>query len=313
MNIFGEGGLVELPRASLIPNGHYSFGAWLNYFHHRGEDGFRASPVSFGLGMPANLEASFSFTAMQEADPSRRAQEVNLRVGLKYCYLTEPKAPFTLSSALRVENVFSLPDLTAFMLGDRYLGRGVGLSWALGYSFSTDRDHPDHLIVGFGGEYRVTRKISAQLEGQLDHFIVEGASGLNVRVAGRWDFYKHLGLVVGLSGGVGEANDLRVLVGLRYRPSDSGRADADGDGVPDKNDACPDDPEDRDGFRDTDGCPDPDNDGDGIPDKLDQTPNGLGDGGLHQGPVRMRMRIPQQPIPIQIMGVRKKTSVGRAK
>ncbi len=30
-------------------------------------------------------------------------------------------------------------------------------------------------------------------------------------------------------------------------------------------DQCPNDPEDKDGFEDQDGCPDPDNDHDGIP------------------------------------------------
>ena len=49
--------------------------------------------------------------------------------------------------------------------------------------------------------------------------------------------------------------------------------DRDGDGILDKNDKCPDDPEDRDNFEDDDGCPDPDNDKDGIPDKLDKCPN----------------------------------------
>src|SRR5262244_53239 len=38
-------------------------------------------------------------------------------------------------------------------------------------------------------------------------------------------------------------------------------------------DQCPDQPEDRDGYKDEDGCPDPDNDGDGIPDALDKCPN----------------------------------------
>lgn len=51
-----------------------------------------------------------------------------------------------------------------------------------------------------------------------------------------------------------------------------GSADTDGDGVPDKRDGCPTDAEDRDGFNDLDGCPDPDNDGDGIPDGSDQCP-----------------------------------------
>ena len=46
--------------------------------------------------------------------------------------------------------------------------------------------------------------------------------------------------------------------------------DTDGDGIEDKLDACPKDPEDFDGFEDTDGCPDLDNDKDGIPDKTDK-------------------------------------------
>jgi OmpA-OmpF porin, OOP family len=49
--------------------------------------------------------------------------------------------------------------------------------------------------------------------------------------------------------------------------------DRDGDGIPDKVDKCPDQPEDFDGFQDEDGCPDLDNDGDGIPDALDKCPN----------------------------------------
>jgi outer membrane protein OmpA-like peptidoglycan-associated protein len=49
--------------------------------------------------------------------------------------------------------------------------------------------------------------------------------------------------------------------------------DNDGDGIPDERDRCPLDPEDKDGFEDDDGCPDKDNDGDGIPDALDRCPN----------------------------------------
>ncbi len=40
--------------------------------------------------------------------------------------------------------------------------------------------------------------------------------------------------------------------------------DADDDGIPNKYDECPKDPEDMDGFQDQDGCPDVDNDKDGI-------------------------------------------------
>jgi outer membrane protein OmpA-like peptidoglycan-associated protein len=49
--------------------------------------------------------------------------------------------------------------------------------------------------------------------------------------------------------------------------------DDDGDGVMDGVDRCPRDAEDRDGFMDQDGCPDPDNDGDGVPDAQDACPN----------------------------------------
>ncbi|HEX2686885.1 MAG TPA: choice-of-anchor D domain-containing protein, partial [Kofleriaceae bacterium] len=49
--------------------------------------------------------------------------------------------------------------------------------------------------------------------------------------------------------------------------------DNDGDGIADANDKCPNEPEDKDGFQDEDGCPDPDNDGDGIADAKDKCPD----------------------------------------
>ena len=52
-----------------------------------------------------------------------------------------------------------------------------------------------------------------------------------------------------------------------------GASDRDHDGIPNKRDKCPDEPEDLDGYNDTDGCPDLDNDHDGIPDLHDGCPN----------------------------------------
>jgi outer membrane protein OmpA-like peptidoglycan-associated protein len=49
--------------------------------------------------------------------------------------------------------------------------------------------------------------------------------------------------------------------------------DNDNDGIPDLVDKCPMDPEDHDGWQDQDGCPDPDNDNDGILDINDKCPN----------------------------------------
>lgn len=49
--------------------------------------------------------------------------------------------------------------------------------------------------------------------------------------------------------------------------------DRDGDGLADGEDRCPEIPEDLDGYRDQDGCPDSDNDRDGRPDTADLCPN----------------------------------------
>jgi outer membrane protein OmpA-like peptidoglycan-associated protein len=86
-----------------------------------------------------------------------------------------------------------------------------------------------------------------------------------------------------LAGGAGVISDaarrdaFRILAALTWSPSAEGAgallADRDGDGIPDRDDLCPDEPEDKDGFQDEDGCPDPDNDLDGIPDALDKCPN----------------------------------------
>ena len=64
--------------------------------------------------------------------------------------------------------------------------------------------------------------------------------------------------------------------GLLPRPHDGcprSKTDSDGDGVMDDKDKCPNEPEDKDGFEDEDGCPDVDNDKDGIPDVSDKCPN----------------------------------------
>lgn len=79
--------------------------------------------------------------------------------------------------------------------------------------------------------------------------------------------------VAGQAGsGTAVANNLEVQLGVSYtfggRPEDS-----DKDGIPDDLDKCPNEPEDKDGFEDSDGCPDLDNDGDGIPDDQDKCPN----------------------------------------
>ncbi|NIR35215.1 MAG: OmpA family protein, partial [Actinobacteria bacterium] len=82
----------------------------------------------------------------------------------------------------------------------------------------------------------------------------------------------------GLSRGVG-APDWRVGLHVAFgvqppRPRPHWTADdQDGDGIPDDEDECPTEPEDKDGFEDEDGCPDIDNDSDGYLDVDDPCPD----------------------------------------
>jgi outer membrane protein OmpA-like peptidoglycan-associated protein len=102
------------------------------------------------------------------------------------------------------------------------------------------------------------------------------------------------GLSLSVAGGLGvipdaaRAETFRVLVGLSWSPAQAPSAsngDRDGDGIPDKLDNCPDEPEDLDGFQDADGCPDPDNDKDGVPDEEDRCPNEPGPASNHGCPM----------------------------
>lgn len=62
----------------------------------------------------------------------------------------------------------------------------------------------------------------------------------------------------------------RALLGVVYSAASQ---DRDRDGIADDVDACPDAPEDMDGYEDGDGCPEFDNDQDGLPDEADKCPS----------------------------------------
>ncbi|MBN2280847.1 MAG: OmpA family protein [Candidatus Marinimicrobia bacterium] len=133
----------------------------------------------------------------------------------------------------------------------------------------TSGEPPIHLL-GFGkGHREFGSQIDKQFTfgGGLEYFISD-RFGLDASM--RYGIYQYESFD---HSGYGDSNEnnTEIRLGLTYYFGNP--IDSDGDGVPDKDDLAPKDPEDKDCFEDSDGAPDLDNDQDGIPDELDVCPN----------------------------------------
>ncbi|MCW5805729.1 MAG: choice-of-anchor D domain-containing protein [Deltaproteobacteria bacterium] len=147
------------------------------------------------------------------------------------------------------------------------------------------------LAWGLGASARVRDRVwvAAEMFGEaapsasgLGHTLApsEWLGGVRVRLDRKLDLGVALGR--GLTSAAGSPA-LRGVVQLSFAPNaralpplsrgERPDVDSDGDGILDRADRCPHEPEDKDGFQDDDGCPDLDNDGDGIPDAQDKCPN----------------------------------------
>jgi outer membrane protein OmpA-like peptidoglycan-associated protein len=146
-------------------------------------------------------------------------------------------------------------------------GHEVTFGLAATYSLPVDGNWLDLQAEGLGGWL-------PGLHGRaLVNLPLEALGGIIVRPALRWHLYVAAG--AGLTNGLG-VPDFRILAGVRYAvgvPTRGGQQDRDGDGIVDRQDRCPNEAEDFDGFQDGDGCPEPDNDGDGILDDDDECPD----------------------------------------
>ena len=96
---------------------------------------------------------------------------------------------------------------------------------------------------------------------------IEAVAGLEIEITPQWQ--ATVGGGAGLTRGIG-APTYRVFASVGYTNK---VVDTDGDGIADPDDKCVTVPEDKDGFEDTDGCPEDDNDKDGILDVDDKCPN----------------------------------------
>ncbi len=96
--------------------------------------------------------------------------------------------------------------------------------------------------------------------------------GARTRITENWGVQLAVGRGLGVEGYGREAFRFSLSLSYQHVPE----PDSDNDGIPDRLDACPDQAEDKDGFEDTDGCPEPgelDRDNDGVPDRLDLCPD----------------------------------------
>jgi outer membrane protein OmpA-like peptidoglycan-associated protein len=112
--------------------------------------------------------------------------------------------------------------------------------------------------IGAGAKYALTPLLALRVDGRV--LVVPNTSKQGVSP----DFELMAGLAVTLG---------RHAPAAAPPPEVAPPRDVDNDGIIDSLDLCPNDPEDKDGFEDGDGCPDPDNDKDGILDANDKCPN----------------------------------------
>ncbi|MET0386179.1 MAG: hypothetical protein ABW321_09495 [Polyangiales bacterium] len=174
------------------------------------------------------------------------------------------------------------PRVDLALLGDFQL-LGAGAAVSLGY-----RHHfwnPEGVTASatraaneltFGAALKLPIPSLPTLAGVLELRGVTGFAraadtALELDLGARWSvgaWLLVLGGGVGLTRGVG-VPDGRVFLGAYYVPP---QQDSDHDGVDDSADSCPYLAEDRDGYQDNDGCPDPDDDGDMVPDLDDKCP-----------------------------------------
>ena len=142
--------------------------------------------------------------------------------------------------------------------------------WSLGLQAPVGWD-PLRIQASLHGSIQTAQdKDPGALTADFNRFL---GSPMELDLATRYEPIPDVSVTAGVGFGVvpsAGAPDFRLFVGAGYQQSD---ADADGDGILDEDDRCPEDPEDFDDFEDSDGCPDFDHDRDRIPNDQDKCPD----------------------------------------
>jgi OOP family OmpA-OmpF porin len=243
--------------------------------------------------------------------------EVRVPTGDQFSFLSD--RGFVFAPRLAVERKFGPVRVLANVgwrlrtAPGRYLNLYVGQEFTLGggvigslpdWKALTHTELIGELVVATPAEAPFT---TAQAEALKTPF--ELLIGARTMVAEHWGVTLDFGKGLGEAGYGREA--FRVIVGARYQHT--AEPDLDGDGIPDRLDQCIDVPEDKDGFEDQDGCPEPgpdlDTDGDTVPDTADSCPTEPGVPQLDGCPDRDNDQIPDnvdkcpdEPGPADLQG-----------
>ncbi|MBN2801836.1 MAG: OmpA family protein [Deltaproteobacteria bacterium] len=199
---------------------------------------------------------AFSFKAVIDSEPA-----IWYRIGLN--------AGIRLPLGYEADNYLSWNETNTLLFHN-----GPTFYFGLGQSFNIWPGLMD-LVLEFYGNQMLKET------GNLSYLSLEGLAGVKFYIeessflmAG----YAHGIPIAETESGYSVQNmEHRMFLGFCYEPSMDIRIrdselDRDGDGIFDKDDACPDDPEDMNGIEDEDGCPEHDMDGDGIKDQVDKCP-----------------------------------------
>jgi hypothetical protein len=142
------------------------------------------------------------------------------------------------------------------IIGDTLVGREFRYSAAVGYDIGI----LTVMAEGIGNtRFKTDGNGSNGIEALLGGRITPKSSALSANVGGGLQLVDGVGVPA-----------YRIFAGVLYTAEP---VDGDGDGILDSVDACPQAAEDRDGFEDSDGCPDDDNDGDRFNDAVDKCPD----------------------------------------
>ncbi|MDY7228677.1 Ig-like domain-containing protein [Hyalangium rubrum] len=234
----GVGNLRLVPKAHLFSSGGVHVGAALPLVLPTGSD-FRGGAFTVQPRVLGEWNSSGGLRVLANLGLNLRPKEQlrNLVVSNELAYGVGAEVPFS-----------------------RQLAAGGMLVGAMGLGQEGSEESPLELLATV--KYRISDALSAHLGGGRGLSSGYGSPGFRAFAGVTWV----------APGGSSQAAP-KVEPKPEAPPQPKAPVDTDGDGLPDDKDLCPQEAEDKDGFEDENGCPDPDNDKDGLLDAADACVN----------------------------------------